>query len=473
LDEDKKGSTAQVPALSDFSPSILIELKENCEMELLLQRCLMLLPILLISGTAAAQDKEFPSSKFDRDIAQQIEIYINSRPERNFKVEVASDAPFPINDDARKNIRYEFQKRMALSGHGVLFDIEGNRVELSADETLKLQDEMLSVLSKEEFSKKDSNPEITEKLNQLSKDMASDQQLNKLDIADAFAFRQLQLEVMAWKLPDPVRSDYRWRIQYLNRYIKNKENIISKVYWERWRDILQYLLTETNYMRDCANAGVPIPPDFAINGTAWAYQGNLTQNLLDPGGLAQVWTWAPPNGRGVCVALPRGTGGPDSLSGLICQSATTGNACFWDNILKSNSSRVPWATATMRIRDVHDGTILAENCTGCHKGNNVFLISPDDPTWCRILRGGKPGSGCPAPAGANAANLSSQLETVVNPIMGSGGVIHSRYNPLSGTPARPLWVNNAQSGCGGMCHLEGNQVRPPAPMPPNCGVRCN
>ena len=53
---------------------------------------------------------------------------------------------------------------MALSGHGVLFDIEGNRVELDAKEIEAIQDEMLQAVQTEKVSTDEKNREANAKL---------------------------------------------------------------------------------------------------------------------------------------------------------------------------------------------------------------------------------------------------------------------------------------------------------------------
>jgi hypothetical protein len=107
---------------------------------------------------------------------------------------------------------------------------------------------------------------------------------------------------------------------------------------------------------------------------------------------AGVFTYHDRTVRGACVALPRESGNAGSPAGIICQSATTGAACFWDNKLRSAGPSAPflgWRNLTLRIADLQDGDNLSDNCTRCHSGNNVYLVTPDDPTWGRLLRRSK------------------------------------------------------------------------------------
>lgn len=232
--------------------------------------------------------------------------------------------------------------------------------------------------------------------------------------------------------------------------------------------------TDTPYMADCRAQGVPIPPDWAESGTAWVNQGNLNTNgggtnLLQGSVDAFVWTYTDPNVRGACIALPRESGAPGSLAGIICQSATTGKACFWDNQLKSQPTNIlGWSGKKLVISELVDGTTFAAGgnvggrCTSCHSGDNVFLISPDDPTWAKALRG-------PLNGGASGGRFTTQVDS-------------GRYTPL---PVATNWTNGVSPGanCGAGCHeLPPSSIRAMRntvntiapvnrmPMPPSCAA---
>lgn len=231
---------------------------------------------------------------------------------------------------------------------------------------------------------------------------------------------------------------------------------------------------DTAYMAECRAQGVPIPPDWAETGTPWINQGNLGtgSNLLQPGVDAFVWTYSDPAVRGACIALPRGSG-VGSLAGIICQSATTGAACFWDNRRRDDNDplrempSLGWLGQQLKISELKDATNLTESgsgiCTECHRGNNAFLISPDDLTWDKVLRGPlvtSPGSTFTTRVEASSDN--------------QGG--RPRYVPitsLAGQPPRPGWNNAFQAeGCASECHeiptFEFSNI--PNPMPPNCSA---
>lgn len=129
------------------------------------------------------------------------------------------------------------------------------------------------------------------------------------------------------------------------------------------------------YLDECAAQGVPIPPDWPSD--EWRSQGVLAFTFL--GRETHVFTYrdpASPN-DGICFALPRyETDGALALNGIICQNKLNGKACFWDNITRDNTRRLGRADYPLRIGSIGDGYTLAENCTSCHRGDNVFNIHP-------------------------------------------------------------------------------------------------
>ena len=133
----------------------------------------------------------------------------------------------------------------------------------------------------------------------------------------------------------------------------------------------------------------------------------------------------------------------NAYAGIICQSATTGHACFWDNKLRDDGTPqeevIGWKGQRLVISELKDGSNLAggpEACTSCHRGNNVFLIMPDDPTWARLLRGPL--------EGPNTGAFTTRIE---NPNV-------ARYIPITTLPPRKDWPENLASagGCAGGCH---------------------
>lgn len=136
-------------------------------------------------------------------------------------------------------------------------------------------------------------------------------------------------------------------------------------------------LVPPTYIEQCRAQSVPIPPDWGD--AKWQLQGTLDSKYTfagDPTNITQVWAYGDPSGT--CMALPRRdkiTNEIDLL-GIICQSST-GAACFWDNIDRETGKRLTGAAGEkFRIDSIKDGANVAENCTNCHRGYNVFIIHP-------------------------------------------------------------------------------------------------
>jgi hypothetical protein len=212
---------------------------------------------------------------------------------------------------------------------------------------------------------------------------------------------------------------------------------------------------DTLYMAECRRRNVPIPPDWAFAGSAWDYQGNLSTNINHPGDDALIWTHTDEL-RGACMAIARR--GVTDAAGIICQSAITGSACFWERIRRSDGSVIDWQDGEeMIITEVQDGSDVVENCTECHRGNNVFLMAPDDPVWANVLRG--PLSTAPD------STFTTRIEWSKRERDG-----HPRYTPVT-LVSRPAWQNPFQAGgCAGACHENAvfAQTLTPPPMPPAC-----
>lgn len=415
--------------------------------------------------------------------ATQIEQFLRAHPELEKEAEPLPDGRIQLPPDRVEGARYGFEKRMAIAGHGQAFDIEGRPVEIRRDEAAKLLSEIQEVALLERRASKLPEMENLDQLLEITEMLAEMRTLRDLDETNRLYLQYLTIRAEAQILEDARRSALMWRADYLSRVLfpqREIEALLRPEFIEvnaRLADWIIALLERTDYMRSCADEGVPVPPDFSTQSSKWTFQGNLASTLIIPGVTAAVYTYASPSVRGACIALPRGAGGEDDVAGVICQSAETGKACFWDNKKKGGTAIIEFGNnAVLKIREMQDATELSENCTSCHRGNNVFNISPDDPTWCRLLRGGQAGSGCSALSGPNASNFTTEVDPGVLPLSVPGTmppVLHSRYTPLSGSPARPGWANITAPGCGGACHLGPDGAFSAPTMPPSCGANCN
>lgn len=267
------------------------------------------------------------------------------------------------------------------SAHEVLFDAEGKELALDAAGALALQEQLVDDLEA-------LDPSL--KLGALQATIAAKTDAQRLVANDA---------LIAWAIdghPDPERNpSYRATAGALS----GPALALAKVGTKFWvteaalRDrmegagVLAYAvgqsaLTAQSYIDDCRDASVPIPPDWPS--TAWSFAGDSPIDLLKhrltaaTGTTVKVYTYQDPSEPGLCVALPRLTGTDVRNLGIICQSATTGRACFWDNRDANGGLITGPLTMSMPLSSVRNGDTLGENCTACHRGNNVFLLHGDN-----------------------------------------------------------------------------------------------
>jgi len=187
-----------------------------------------------------------------------------------------------------------------------------------------------------------------------------------------------------------------------------------------------------DYMTMCRQNSVPLPPTWDPTTNNWDRVGVQQQLFISANSTTEVWKYNSASPEGLCIALPRMMNGSDieqnvQLLGIICQSATTGKACFWDNVRRPAATETDRRPGDGRDRyvgadtiglepvNMRDGYNLAENCTNCHRGDNVFLIHPNTAT-----AGSPPNSVLPMPGTSHSAAL---------------------YAPISGNPPSPNWSN--------------------------------
>jgi hypothetical protein len=350
--------------------------------------------------------------------------------------------------------------QIAESGHGELFDADMRRIAIDEKTLLTLQDDLARQL---ELTSAPLDPA-------MAKLLASP----RLSLAERYWLRAAQINAMLMKRDDKEGQRLMLLNHQLLRYSSRYRGLrLSDSMLARIRELLGQLVipyNATDYIRRCREAGVPIPPDFSTTSRNWQDQGALTTNLLVPGDYAGVYTHHSRTVRGACVALPRGSGAPGSAAGIICQSATTGAACFWDNKLRSGgvgAGFMGWRDITLRIADLQDGDNLGDNCTRCHSGNNVYLVTPDDPTWGRLLRR--------TMAGTDHGNFTLRVRNSTDATSPANSGSPFRYVPISAQG----WTNQRNApGCAASCH-EGvtasvmtrwSNHTPLPSMPPACAA---
>jgi len=434
-----------------------------------------------IVGVATAQSPEEIHAKF-------IKEWLAHPKGQRKEFKTSETLPLLVPDSLRKTLRHRFEQRMALEGHGVLFDMNGSRVILKEGELIDLQEEMFEAAMKDATGNSALRRKPGDALEALIKDIRQISRAGKFDKAQRFVLRNAEIRALAYRMPDRFRDVYIWRTRFVRerweelvRVHPNRDILTIDERTRAWILDWWISLQSTDYMKECKAGGVPVPPDFALSGTDWTKQGELTINMLSPGRDADVYTWASPDVEGGCIALPRyeANGDPD-LAGILCQGAETGNACIWDSYLKGSNAKIDFAQETLVISEIKDATELT-NCPYCHIGNNAFLIAPDDDVWCSVLRG-QPD--CADMTGLNRHNFTTTIADGIRTV-NAGGVAHSRFSFLSGQPPKPSWANDAAANaCAGSCHLAGDAsmviFQPQAPgdlprrqkMEPLCGANC-
>jgi hypothetical protein len=342
---------------------------------------------------------------------------------------------------------------IAYAGHGRIFDEKMVEIKYDPELFSGMQEAIL-----EQVRKADAQPGDREAF-RAAEEMVRSRQIS---VDEAILVRGAMISALLENAAEELQARYQWRSDaIIASHLRHRPELLATIRPEllellRRIGFFEPEETSTSYMDDCRAHQVPIPPDWEEKGTAWVHQGSLTQNLLDPGGRAEVWTYADPKVEGACIALPRDDGGAGSPAGIICQSATTGHACFWDNKLRGVPEQfLGWAGVRLVIADLKDGSNLSQACTGCHQGNNVYLISPDDPTWGQVLR----------VVPTTDPTFTTQVRSSTD---NRGG--RPRYIPITTLPERMGWQNtfNPAGGVCAGCHEVPLAPVTPPPMPPAC-----
>jgi hypothetical protein len=190
------------------------------------------------------------------------------------------------------------------------------------------------------------------------------------------------------------------------------------------------------YRTECANAGVPIPPD--MGDPRWISRGVIprTELFIARGMDAEVLTYESAAPIGMCIALPRfDRSNTVKADGVICVGKVSSKVCFWDN--EKNGNVFTFTRGTARpFSDFGGGTELVGTvggvCSNCHAGENPFVIHGD------VL-------------GSLAGILPTFPNNWYDPIVRTGDTVPWPENP------GPM---NAPGACVG-CHVQGSAGRLP------------
>lgn len=147
------------------------------------------------------------------------------------------------------------------------------------------------------------------------------------------------------------------------------------------------------YIAECTANGVPIPPDWGS--AQWTNTGSLSdaQEFISASSQARVHVWESTSPEGMCIALPRVSGngsGDIVLLGIICLGKQTSTACFWDNQENDQGFSIG-IDEDVPLSDFAGGAELLGGsggvCTGCHAGENPYVIHPGTPLGEPALSG--------------------------------------------------------------------------------------
>jgi hypothetical protein len=201
------------------------------------------------------------------------------------------------------------------------------------------------------------------------------------------------------------------------------------------------------YIKECADAGVPIPPP--MYAAPWENRGVFSNEFIDGGSFADLWFYESREPEGACLALPR-YGSEDAKTanvlGLICVGKKTSKACFWDN----PNTRKFVRDVPVSIEEFVGGADLASNgqgtCTACHAGENPFVVHPDK---------------------APFAGLNPKLM----PDNWHDPLVHPSW-PQNPGPTSVLDTVNSQNRCDS-CHQQGGAGRFPDVSDPGIAQYCS
>lgn len=266
--------------------------------------------------------------------------------------------------------------------YGLLYDAGGKALNIDKNQVLLMQDALIN----------DLNTHLSEKQQTEFKSLKSMfTDIKKPSDVEKVLFQNVLLDAMISNVKPPLQDKYFPSFR-LFRHHTHTLFPVSRLTNFQWildllaeRSLLRHLVLippqeSDDYIETCRENDVPIPPAWGSN--LWIHQGTATTDFLQSD-RTEVYAYKNLTVPGACMALPRWTvnetTGDEYIQflGIICQSKTTGKACFWDNISNETGARITGGNdLAFNITDIQNGNTLAEDCTGCHRGKNVFLIHP-------------------------------------------------------------------------------------------------
>ena len=253
-----------------------------------------------------------------------------------------------------------------MAYHGLVIDANLDPITMDLATVSKMQESMFSILYGAAGQKA---------VNQFKFDLKELFYNQKTQAKEQAVVRDTVISALLAAADQKLQDRYLWRHRLIHGSLASQVDpslyTLSPEVQEMMRGIRPWPSPTSEYVEECRGEGVPIPPDWPDPG--WIRQGDLAFVFIsDP---AVVFAYKDPAVPGACIALPRRSAGSITFLGIICQSATTGKACFWDNV-SADGRRITGPEISMDIQTVQNGSNLLETCTECHRGDNVFNIHP-------------------------------------------------------------------------------------------------
>lgn len=320
---------------------------------------------------------------------------LNAKPQKEypeFTLEAQKVAMQRV-EEMRKKTRVEGLREkippadwIEIAYHGLVVDANLDPIVMDFDTVSKMQESMFSILYE---------PARAKALKQYGGDLKTLFYDQKIQGKEQLVVRDAVLSALLDVSDQKLQERYRWRQRLMrgavDGLIDQRQFVISEAVAAlmrqyRFRPEDYRFHPNSQYVDDCQAQGVPIPPNWPDS--RWISQGPLVFVFITRSLNAEVFAYKDPAVDGACYALPRRDGaGSINFLGIICQSNTTGKACFWDNI--SAGVRITGPDIHLNIQTIGNGSNLVETCTDCHRGDNVFNIHPG--TALQLSRAGAPG----------------------------------------------------------------------------------
>lgn len=314
---------------------------------------------------------------------------LNSAPQQKypeFTLEAQKAAMQLIEDERRKarieGLREKIQPAdwIEIAYHGLLLDANYDEIKLDRQTVAKIQESMFSILYQPVLEQ--ANKKHGGELKQVF-------YTQQFQPEEQFVIRNAVLDSLLDMSAQNLQERYIWR----HRLVRRGWSDQNAPQFTIAPGVLAYLREHNfvseppvpdgigaEYVDRCRAEGVPIPPNWPDAGwkTLPAGGGRLAFTFINANLNAEVFTYEDPAVPGVCYALPRRIRNSESIKllGIICQSKTTGKACFWDNRTLEDQEMPASANLQLKIENTGNGMTLGENCSSCHRGDNAFIIHP-------------------------------------------------------------------------------------------------